>query len=70
MFDRPIWKWLALIGFLVVSVIVVRGVRQLGSYWDHRFGERLAYLRFGTLSVAITLVLLAWLLEVYIEPAH
>jgi MscS family membrane protein len=67
MFDRPIWKWLALIGFLVVSVIVVRGVRQLGSYWDHRFGERLAYLRFGTLSVAITLVLLAWLLEVYVD---
>ena len=59
-FDRPIWKWLALVAYLVVGVVVVRGVRRLGEYWDRRFGERLAYLRFGTLSTAITLVLLAW----------
>lgn len=66
-FDRPVWKWLALIAYLVVSVVLVRGVRRLGSYWDHRFGERLAYLRFGTLSVAITLVLLAWALDIYVD---
>ncbi len=66
-FDRPIWKWLALIAYLVVGVLVVRGVRRLGAYWDRHFGERLAYLRFGTLSIAITLVLLAWALDVYVD---
>jgi MscS family membrane protein len=66
-FNRPIWKWLALFAFLVVSVVIVRGVRRLGEYWDHRFGERLAYLRFGTLSIAITLVFLAWALDVYVD---
>jgi MscS family membrane protein len=65
--DRPIWKWLALIAYLVVGVLVVRGVRRLGAVWDRRFGERLAYLRFGTLSVAITLVFLAWALDVYVD---
>jgi len=65
--DRPIWKWLALIAYLVVGVLVVRGVRRLGAFWDRRFGERLAYLRFGTLSVAITLVFLAWALDVYVD---
>jgi len=66
-FDRPVWKWLALIAYLVAGVIVVRGVRSLGTYWDLRFGKRLPYLRFGTLSVAITLVLLAWALDVYVD---
>jgi MscS family membrane protein len=66
-YDRPIWKWLALIGYLIIAMIVVRGVRRLGTYWDDRFGERLAYLRFGTLSIAVTLVLLAWALDIYVD---
>ncbi len=68
-FDRPVWKWLALIGYLIVGIAIVRGVRRLGAYWDSRFGERLAYLRFGTLSIAITLILLAWALDVYVDDA-
>ena len=66
-FERPVWKWLALISYLIIAVVLIRGVRWLGTYWDHRFGERLAYLRFGTLSLAITLVFLAWALDVYVD---
>jgi len=66
-FDRPIWKWLALIAYLVFGIVVVRSVRKLGAYWDHRFGEHLAYLRFGTLSIAVTLVFLAWALDIYVD---
>lgn len=66
-FDRPVWKWLALVVYLVVGILVVRGVRSAGAYWDRRFGQRLAYLRFGTLSISITLVFLAWALDVYVD---
>lgn len=66
-FERPVWKWLALLGYLIVGVVVVRGVRRLGEHWDRRFAERLAYLRFGTLSIAVTLLLLAWALDIFVD---
>ena len=66
-FDRPVWKWLALAAYLVGGLVIVRGVRWLGNHWDRRFGERLAYMRFGTLSIAITLLLLAWALDIFVD---
>jgi MscS family membrane protein len=66
-YNRPVWKWLALLAFVIVGVAAVRGVHAAGQSWDHRFGERFAYLRLGTLSVAISLVLLSWALDVYVD---
>ncbi len=66
-FDRPVWKWFALLSFCVLGVAAIRGVYRIGQLWDHRFGQRFPYLRFGTLSVAISLVALAWGLDVYVD---
>jgi len=66
-FDRPLWKWLALIIYFVLGIAVVRGVHRLGWRWDGLFGQRYPFLRFGTLSVAISLVVLAWGLDVYVD---
>lgn len=65
--DRPLWKWGALILYLVVSVAIVRGVYAGGRLWDRRFGARYPFLRLGTLSLAITLVVLAWGLDLYVD---
>ena len=66
-YDRPVWKWLALLVFVVLCVAAVRGVHAVGRRWDHRFGERYPFLRFGILSVAISLVVLSWALDVYVD---
>lgn len=66
-FDRPVWKWLALTLFFVVSVAVVLGVHLVGRHWDDRFGDRFPFLRLGTIAVAISLVVLAWGLDMYVD---
>ena len=66
-FERPVWKWFALFVYLVLAVGIARGVYRLGQHWDTHIAKRMPYLRLGTLSVAVTLVLLAWLLDIYVD---
>lgn len=66
-FDRPVWKWLALFAFFAFGFVLVLAVHWLGGQWDHRFARRRPYLRFGSFWVAFSLVLLAWALDVYVD---
>ncbi len=66
-FERPVWKWLALIGFMLLGAVAVVGVRRVGRRWDRRVGERAGYLRLGALMFGLSLVALAWALDVFVD---
>lgn len=66
-FERPLWKWFALFVYLLMAVVIARAVHRLGQRWDAHIARRVPYLRFGTLLVALTLVVLAYALDVYVD---
>ncbi len=66
-FERPVWKWAALLAFVLFGATAVVGVHRLGRRWDRWVGERAGYLRLGALMVGLSLIFLAWALDVFVD---
>jgi len=65
--ERPIWKWVAVLGFCFLAILVLIGVRRLERRWGQRICLASTYFRYTPVWTALALVLLAWALDVFVD---
>ncbi|MEM7227056.1 MAG: mechanosensitive ion channel family protein [Pseudomonadota bacterium] len=67
--EQTVWQWILLIILLIVVTCAIVAVYRCGHWWDQRFKDSSAWLRFGKLLTAIFVILTVPLASLIVDDA-